>query len=262
MTGRSGKSLTTPTLKVLQESVISMRMVSVSMLAVLGGVAHGAGTLKLKYHDQLDTEFNKCKRILSAELAKSCAADLTRLEKERDPSTAEVLRLGAKLTALKLIHFRKFQWKDSLRQRQWIHRQLKTRLGNCLETAIVDYYVTDFYDVVEPKEIDEKMITVSPLSAMFAFKCWSMRVKTESDLAKMKSYWAVIQKIGVHKRFLFGLEGSLYFNTFQVNKDFGALRKATDLYKAGAKLDPNPKVLESTIKWCKPWDDWLAKEGK
>jgi hypothetical protein len=223
--------------------------------------APAAPALRLKFTNMLDRAFERDKRVAPSELHLRLKSEFDRLMAVKKPKEADLISLGAGLMALKLVHFKKFQWKDSLRQRNWLHQQFK-RIGPCLESAIVDYYATDLYDIVLPKDIIKSDLPGSPIASMFAFKTWDMQCKTAGDLKEMQVLWVRVKSIGLHKRYLLGMEGSLEFNTFQATRDFSALRKATDLFKAGAKLEPNPKTLKTTIEWCKPWDDWLAKEGK
>lgn len=217
--------------------------------------------LTLKYGRLLDDAFELQKQRHPTSLSVRSRLEYNRLSAQKGVSPEKLISFGAGLIALNMVHLNKFEWPESDRSGRWFHTELKN-LEPCLEVAIIDYYATNFYDVVEPEHIARKSLPNSPLGSMFAFKCWDMRVKTDDDLQEMKTLWSRIQQIGIHKRYLLGTAGSLEFNTFQATRNFKSLRKATDLYKAGAKLDPSPKALTTTINWCKPWDDWAAKEGK
>jgi hypothetical protein len=213
----------------------------------------------LMYGNTLDSAMKSYNLPLSQIYAN--AEDLySKLKGLKHPKGEDIISLCVATIAPSWYHCAKFDLVNHKASIDWARKHLSDLRPGAEKLALSLLFQPDFSKSIY--DFDESSVGMSGVVGSAAVTLFETKCKSEKDLGILKLAKDSNERLPMHQRHRYGLEVSYQFACYSVRKDLKALRSCvTNQYKA-ASVDPRPGAMDRAKKWCKMWEDYLAKMGQ
>lgn len=220
-----------------------------------------APVLELRYGNSVDRAMARLRDMSESKIVSDLEQQYSLILGKKDASDDELIRLSCAY----LGQWWYFATPNSSRQKEKIKVWIGTHIGQLKASAekeAIYSLVVTYPERIHPREYGDMALKDSAVVSMAALNAWNWRfAKSEKDILRIQSAVDSARKVKRSKYFEPHCQAIFSFNCYMFRKDFKALKNFVEYQYASARLDPNPKALQQSREFLKPWEDMLKKKG-
>jgi hypothetical protein len=211
-----------------------------------------------EYHKFFHDKLKSFRGVSVDALTHSLSSEYQRIKRLKEPHDTDVLGVCANGLAFRFYHWRYYTGKDSANIAKdmsgWIRNLKPSAERDILRELFIENSPAPNSRVIDPV-LASKYYPIAFAAALG----WTIKCKSEKDLANFKAARLALKDSGLSKIYEGFFEANYELECYFVRKDFDALERSIKVGKATAKLTKDANQIKAIDKWYAQFEPQLRK---